>query len=50
MFAALDLVSGKMFYRLRDRKRWEEFLEFLRQLRRHPEAPVRGRLQDPPTR
>lgn len=34
MFAALDLSSGQLFYRLRDRKRSQEFLEFLRQLRR----------------
>jgi len=34
MFAALDLASGQMFYRIRDRKRWIEFLEFLRQVRR----------------
>jgi transposase len=34
MFAALDLASGEMFYRIRDRKRWIEFLDFLRQLRR----------------
>jgi transposase len=34
MFAALDLASGEMFYRIRDRKRWSEFLDFLRQLRR----------------
>ena len=33
MFAALDLASGQTFYRFRDRKRWREFLEFLRQLR-----------------
>ena len=33
MFAALDLASGEMFYRIRDRKRWVEFLDFLRQLR-----------------
>ena len=33
MFAALDLASGQMFYRFRDRKRWREFLGFLRQLR-----------------
>jgi hypothetical protein len=31
MFPALDLVSGQLFYRLRDRKRSREFL---RQLRR----------------
>jgi transposase len=41
MFAALDLASGQLFYRFRDRKRWQEFLGFLRQLRaRFP----RGRL------
>lgn len=34
MFAALDLASGQLFYRLRDRKRSQEFLEFLRQIRR----------------
>jgi transposase len=34
MLAALDLASGQLFYRLRDRKRWREFLDFLRQLRR----------------
>jgi transposase len=33
MHAALDLASGQMFYRFRDRKRWQEFLGFLRQLR-----------------
>jgi hypothetical protein len=33
MFAALDLASGLLFYRFRDRKRWQEFLGFLRQLR-----------------
>ena len=34
MFAAQDLASGQLFYRFRDRKRWREFLEFCRQLRR----------------
>lgn len=34
MFAALDLASGQMFYRFRGRKRWREFLDFLKQLRR----------------
>ncbi|HEY0806488.1 MAG TPA: hypothetical protein VGD84_15555 [Pseudonocardiaceae bacterium] len=34
MFAALDLASGEMFCRFRDRKRWWEFLGFLKQLRR----------------
>lgn len=33
MLAGLDLASGQLFYRLRDRKRWQEFLAFLRQLR-----------------
>jgi transposase len=33
MFGALDLATGQMFYRFRDRKRWREFLDFLRQLR-----------------
>ena len=33
MLAALDLASGQMFYRFRDRKRWQEFLAFLRQIR-----------------
>jgi transposase len=34
MFGALDLASGQLFYRFRDRKRWTEFLDFCRQLRR----------------
>jgi transposase len=34
MFAALDLASGQLFYRFRDRKRWPEFLDFCKQLRR----------------
>lgn len=34
MFSALDLASGQMFYRFRDRKRWREFGDFCRQLRR----------------
>lgn len=34
MFAALDLATGKITYRIRDRKRWREFLTFLKQLRR----------------
>jgi hypothetical protein len=33
MFGALDLASGQMFHRFRDRKRWQEFLAFLKQLR-----------------
>ena len=32
LFAALDLASGELFYRFRDRKRWREFLGFLKQL------------------
>jgi transposase len=41
MLAGLDLASGQMFYRLRDRKRWQEFLAFLRQLRtRFPTGPL----------
>lgn len=34
MFGALDLATGQLLYRFRDRKRWQEFLDFLRQLRR----------------
>lgn len=34
MFGALDLNTGQMLYRFRDRKRWQEFGDFLRQLRR----------------
>ncbi len=34
MFAALDLATGQMFYRFRDRKRWPEFGDFCKQLRR----------------
>jgi DDE superfamily endonuclease len=33
LFAALDLASGQLFYRFRDRMRWREFLGFLKQLR-----------------
>jgi len=33
MLAALDLATGQMFYRFRDRKRWQEFLAFLKELR-----------------
>lgn len=33
MFGALELASGQTFYRFRDRKRWQEFLAFLKQLR-----------------
>ncbi|MFE9695026.1 IS630 family transposase [Micromonospora sp. NPDC005806] len=34
MIAALDLATGKLHYRIRDRKRWREFLAFLKTLRR----------------
>jgi hypothetical protein len=34
MLAALDLATGKMYYRIRDRKRWREFLHLLQTLRR----------------
>jgi len=34
MFGALDLATGQILYRFRGRKRWQEFLDFLRQLRR----------------
>jgi transposase len=33
MIAALDLATGKMLYRIRERKRWQEFLSFLKLLR-----------------
>jgi hypothetical protein len=33
MIAALDLASGKICYRIRQRKRWQEFLAFLKLLR-----------------
>ena len=33
LLAGLDLATGQMFYRFRDRKRWTEFLGFLKQLR-----------------
>ena len=33
MLAALDLATGKLFYRIRPRKRWMEFLAFLKVLR-----------------
>ena len=33
MIAALDLSTGKIHYRIRDRKRWREFLAFCKTLR-----------------
>ncbi len=32
MFGALDLATGQLYYRIRDRKRWTEFLAFLESL------------------
>ena len=38
MLAALDLATGKLYYRIRPRKRWREFLGLLKALRaRRPE-------------
>jgi hypothetical protein len=34
MLAALDLATGRMMNRIRDRKRWREFLDLLKLLRR----------------
>ncbi|MFF3878243.1 IS630 family transposase [Streptomyces sp. NPDC001978] len=34
MLAALDLTTGKVFYRIRKRKRWREFLGLLKALRK----------------
>ena len=33
MLAALDLATGRLFYQIRDRKRWIEFLDLLKALR-----------------
>jgi hypothetical protein len=33
MIAALDLATGQITYRIRDRKRWREFLALLKLLR-----------------
>ncbi|MFC7641226.1 transposase [Streptosporangium lutulentum] len=33
MISALDLATGKLYYRIRKRKRWREFLSFLKTLR-----------------
>lgn len=41
LFGALDLATGRMYYRIRDRKRGTEFLAFLKTLRtRWPEQPL----------
>jgi hypothetical protein len=33
LLGALDLATGKIYYRIRKRKRWREFLSFLKTLR-----------------
>lgn len=33
LIGALDLATGKIYYRIRPRKRWREFLDFLKSLR-----------------
>jgi transposase len=33
LFGALDLATGQIYYRIRDRKRWREFRAFLQSLR-----------------
>ncbi|ROO83048.1 transposase [Actinocorallia herbida] len=33
MLGALDLATGRIYYRIRNRKRWREFLSFLKSLR-----------------
>jgi hypothetical protein len=33
MLAALDLATGKLYHRIRQRKRWREFLGLLNALR-----------------
>lgn len=33
LFGALDLATGQILYRIRSRKRWQEFLAFLKMLR-----------------
>jgi transposase len=35
LFGALDLATGQIYYRIRDRKRWREFRAFLQSLRAH---------------
>lgn len=35
MLAALDLTTGRMLYRIRDRKRWTQFLDLLQVIRGH---------------
>ena len=55
MLAALDLATGKIYYRIRTRKRHREFAELLKSLRaRWPaeaqtsQIPVRARWKLPP--
>jgi hypothetical protein len=38
IIAALGLATGRLRYRIRDRKRWQEFLAFLKTLRRRGPA------------
>ncbi|MFE3003459.1 transposase [Nocardia sp. NPDC059246] len=33
LFGALDLATGQIYYRIRDRKRWMEFVSLLKSLR-----------------
>ncbi|MFI6916523.1 IS630 family transposase [Streptosporangium sp. NPDC050284] len=33
LLGALDLATGKLYYRIRERKRWREFLSFIKSLR-----------------
>jgi hypothetical protein len=40
MIASLDLATGKIHYRIRDRKRSREFLDFLKSLRRRWPGPA----------
>ncbi len=52
MLAALDLATGKMIYRIRQRKRWMEFLAFLKvpalaQRSRRTQNHLRPRLGHP---
>jgi hypothetical protein len=44
MLAALDLATGRLFYRIRTRKRWLEFVGLLKALRARalPEAVTAG--------
>ncbi|MGW4742858.1 IS630 family transposase, partial [Nocardia xishanensis] len=42
LFGALDLATGQLYYRIRDRKHWNEFRAFLQSLRRRcGRSPIR---------